>query len=274
MRKIIYLQVLPVLIFIHTSAQKRSDTAAIIKEFNEVMTFSVQPYLHYSSVISLRSGPMTDTAVSGSILHNEFYKVQDDLYYGNEQEEVFLQDSLMVRISHSRKTVLLTKVDMATKKRMDVLPLKRTDMQRMLREHCTLSRLPDEGDTGRIMISTHEKRMSQGFTYSDMLVVYHRGSHLPVRMEMNMHLRNEENEQMTEALKANGFDVAKMTSVKDGRKSLDMTRTASINFGEIEIVKEKAEQMPLWRDRVDYDGDTKTYNGKGRCEGYEVTKTF
>lgn len=263
-----------VLMFNQASAQKRSDTAAIIQTFNEVMSFSVQPYLHYSSVISLRSAPMTDTARSGSVLHNEFYKVQDDLYYGNEQEEIFLQDSLMVRINHSRKTILLSKVDMATKKRVDILPLKRTDMQKMLREHCTLSRLPDEGDTGRIMISTREKQIPQGFTCSDMLVVYRRGSHLPVWMEMNMHLRNEENEQVTEALRANGFDVAKMASVKDGRKSLNMTRTASVNFGEIETTKEKAGQMPLWMDRVDYDSNTETYSGKGRCEGYEVIKTF
>jgi hypothetical protein len=256
------------------SAQKRSDTTAIIKEFNQVMAFSVEPYLHYSGTISLRSGPMTDTAKGNNVLHNEFYKVQDDLYYGNEQEEVFLQDSLMVRVSYSRKTIQLSKVDMATKKRMDILPLKRMDMQKMLRERCMLSRLPNEGDIGQIIISTHEKQAPQGFVSSDMLVVYHRGSHLPVRMEMSMHVRNEENEQMTEVLRANGFDVVKMVSEKDGKKSLAMTRTASVSFGEIDVTKEKAAQMPLWRDRVNYDDHSKNYSGKGRCEGYEVIKTF
>jgi len=274
MRKIIYLQGLLMLMICHASAQKRSDTTAVIKEFNQVMAFSVQPYLHYSSIISLRSGPMTDTAKGNSVLHNEFYKVQDDLYYGNEQEEIFLQDSLMVRVSHSRKSIQLSKVDMETKKRVDILPLKKTDMQKMFRERCTLSRLPDEGDIGQILISTHEKQAPQGFVSSDMLVVYHRGSHLPVRMEMSMHVRNEENEQMTQVLKANGFDVVKMVSEKDGKRSLAMTRTASVSFGEIDITKEKATKMPLWRDRVNYDDNSKNYSGKGRCEGYEVIKTF
>jgi hypothetical protein len=274
MRKIIYIQVLLVLMAYAVSAQKRGDTIAIIKDFNQVMAFSVQSYLHYSSVISLRSGPMADTVKGSSVLHNECYKVQDDLYYGNEQEEIFLQDSLMVRISHSRKSIQLSKVDMATKKRMDILPLKRTDMQKMLRERCTLSRLSDEGDAGQILISTHEKQTPQGFVSSDMRVVYDRGSHLPLKMEVSMHLRNEENEQMKNVLKVNGFDVVKMASEKDGKKSLSMTQTASVSFGEIETTKEKATQMPLWRDRVDYDDHSKNYSGRGRCEGYEVIKTF
>lgn len=273
MIKIIYIQLLVLAVY-DVSAQKRSDTIAIIKEFNEVMAFSVQPYLHYSSIISLRSSPMMDTTKGNSILHNEFYKVQDDLYYGNEQEEIFIQDSLMVRVSHSRRTIQLSKVDMATKKRLDVLPLKRTDMQRMLREHCTLSRLADEEDLRRIMISTQEKQTPQGFVSSDMLVVYHRGSYLPVRMEMRMHLRNDENEQMKEALQASGFDIVRLTAEKDGKKCLFLTQTASIGFGEIDITKEKAAQMPLWKDRVEYDGNLRTYKGRDKCVDYEIIKTF
>jgi hypothetical protein len=273
MRKIIYIQLLSLMVC-HVSAQKRSDTMAIIKEFNEVMAFSVQPYLHYSSIISLRSGPMMDTTKGNSILHNEFYKVQDDLYYGNEQEEIFIQDSMMVRINHSRKTILLSKVDMLTKKRLDVLPLKKADMQRMLRERCTLSRLADEGDLRRIMISTQEKQTPQGFVSSDMFVTYHRGSYLPVRMEMRMHLRNEDNEQIEEALKTNGFDIVKMVAEKEGKKCLSMTQTASIGFGDIENTKEKAAQMPLWKDWVEYDGNLKIYKGRDKCADYEIIKTF
>jgi len=255
-------------------AQKKGDTTAMIREFNQVMAFAIQPYLHYNSVVSLRSGPMMDTAKAGNILHNEFYKILDDLYYGNEREEIFLQDSLMVRISHSRKMIQVNKVDMATKKKIDILPLKNADMQRMLRERCTLSTMPDEGDTGQIIIRSNERRTPQGFASSEMVLAYHRGSHLPLLMEINMHMRNEATEQMADMFRANGFNVAKMEMEKDGKKSLETTETVSVVFREIEVAKDKAGQMPLWRDRVNYDANSNNYSGRGRCEGYEVIKTF
>ncbi|MDO6433980.1 hypothetical protein Q4E93_25455 [Flavitalea sp. BT771] len=274
MRKLVYIQLLFILIANNVFAQKKGDTTAMIREFNQVMAFAVQPYLHYSSLISLRSGPMMDTTKTGNVLHNEFYKVQDDLYYGNEQEEIFLQDSLMVRISHSRKMIQMNKVDMATKKKIDILPLKNTDVQRMLRERCTVSRLPDAGDTGQIIIRTNERRTPQGFANSEMVLIYHRGSHLPLLMEVSMHMRNEATEQMGDMFKANGFNVAKMETEKDGRKNLEITQTVSVSFREIEVAKDKAGQMPLWRDRVNYDAKSNNYSGRARCEGYEVIKTF
>jgi hypothetical protein len=55
---------------------------------------------------------------------------------------------------------------------------------------------------------------------------------------------------------------------------LTMTQTASVSFDGIEMTKEKAVQMPLWTAQVGYDDQSKNFNGKGRCEGYEVIKTF
>jgi len=273
MRKIIILLVL-VSAVCSTQAQRSSDTTALIKELNDVMSFAVQPYLHYSSVISLRRGPMVDTAGTGTVLHNEFYKVQDDLYYGNEQEEIYLQDSLMVRISHARKMIQLSRVDVSTKKRIDLMPLKRADMQRLMREHCTLSGAPGQGDTDQIVIRSQEKQAPQGLTSSEMAVTYRRDTHLPVLMELSMHVRQDETEEMVELLKTQGFDVGKMEVEQDGKKTLGMTQTASVSFEGIEMTKEKAMGMPVWTAQVGYDDQSKNFSGKGRCEGYEVIKTF
>lgn len=273
MRKIKFLLLL--LCSIHVAnAQSQGDTTAIIREFNQVMSFAVHPYLYFNSIMLMHGGPMADPGKTGNTLHNEFYKMEDDLYYGNEQEEIYLQDSLMVRINHSRKTIQLSKVDVATKKRMDLLPLKKGDMQKMLREHCLLSRPADEGDTGQIIIRSPEKRSPRGFMSSEMIVRYNRQSHLPVLMELDMHVRQDETEQLLDMLKDQGFDVVKMEQEKDGKKSLTMTQIASVLFGAIEMTKEKAIQMPLWKERIDYDDQLKNYSGKGRCEGYEIVKTF
>jgi len=247
MRKYICLLVLAMSSVYGVIAQDRVDTNAVIKELNQVFSFSVQPYLHYSSVLRVYMDPIIDKSASERTLHSEFYKVQDDMYYGNEDEEVYLQDSLMIRINHARKTIQLGKVDVATKKGVDVLPLNSKSMQKMIREQCIVSEEKAGGDTMHINVRSREKRMPQGMTSSNILVTYHKRTHLPMSMEMSMRVSND---------------------------GASMSQTASISFGEIQMMAEKAMQMPVWRAQVDYDSDSGNYIGKGRCEGYEVIKTF
>lgn len=93
-------------------------------------------------------------------------------------------------------------------------------------------------------------------------------------MEMTIRLRNEETEQMREIFTGNGFDVSRMESESGGKKSLSLTQQVVVRFEHIETSEEKAVKMPLWAERVGYDQETKTFSGKGRCEGYEVIMTF
>src|SRR5262249_23666924 len=120
-------------------AQHVSDTSRAIREFEKVMSFATQPYLYYTSVTSLRYGPLVGGRDSAIMLRSRFYKVGDDLYYGNEVEETYLQDSLIVRVNHQRKTILLNRVDTNTKKNIDVMPLKQARLQKMFRKTYTIS---------------------------------------------------------------------------------------------------------------------------------------
>jgi len=238
------------------------------------MAFAVQPYLHYASITSLHTSPLTGAADTGNTLHNDFYKYEDDLYYGNEQEETFWQDSLMIQINHHRKTIRVSKVDLASKKKMDLLPLKKMDEQKLLRGHYTISKLPDQGDTGYIIIRSQEGRQSPRIAGTEMLVAYTKQRRLPVLMQVTMRVREQESGSMVEALRSKGFAVEKMVEEKDGIRSLVMTQMASVQFGLIEKTKEKAMQMPSWKEKIAYDAVVRDFSGKGECSGYEVIKTF
>ncbi|MHA4808142.1 hypothetical protein ACX0G9_08540 [Flavitalea flava] len=274
MKKLKYLVYFLMVATLKVSAQNVPDTGAVIREFNKVMSFAIRPYLHFSSLISMRSGPMVDQETNISLLHNEFYKIDDELYYGNEREELYLQDSLMIRINHLRKTIQLNKIDLATKKKMDILPLKKMDAQKLLREQYTIAEISEKEDTGQILIRSREKRGVQGFTSSEMKIRYARGSHLPVLMEITMKVRQPESEQIKEIYRSRGFDIGKMMLEMGGEKSLEITETASISFGPIGMTKENAMTMPLWEEKITYDDQLKRFSGKGQCEGYEVIKTF
>jgi hypothetical protein len=217
------------------TAQTSRDTTAVIKEFNEVMAFAVQPYLHYSNILSFRSGPLINLADTGQTLHGSFYKDGDDLYYGNEQEETFWQDSLMIHVDHHRKMIQVSKVDIASKKNMDILPLKKMDKQRLLRSHYTIARLPEQGDTEYIVIRSQEGKIPIGAAATEMLLAYTRQGHLPLLMKVTMRLRQPASGQAEEVLQSKGFDVSKMREEKDGQSVLVMTQTASVQFKAIEM---------------------------------------
>jgi hypothetical protein len=82
----------------------------------------------------------------------------------------------------------------------------------------------------------------------EMMLVYTRESHLPVQMQVTMRLRPQGTEQVKQ--------------------------TAAVDFGTIETTKQKAAEMPSWKDRLTYDPVSNIYKGKGPCSGYEVIKTF
>jgi hypothetical protein len=253
--------------------QKRSDTTAIIHEFNKVMAFAVQPYLSYTSIMTLRSGPLA-AADTGRVLHNQFYKLQDDLYYGNEEEEVFLQDTLLVQVNHHRKSINLGLVDAAFRKKMDVLPLQKMDMQRLLRSHYTIMQEPDEGDTACITMRSEDPTGLQRVAGSEIRIRYIRQTHLPVLMAVMLRMRQPVSSQGVDMLKQKGFDVAKMVEDQGGKQSLITTENLSVRFGAIADTREDAMKMPSWKDRIAYDPVKQHFSGKGGWEDYEVVKTF
>jgi hypothetical protein len=256
------------------TAQRSADTTAVIREFNDVMAFSVQPYLHYTSVISMRTGPMAPSADTGRILHGSFYKYDNDLYYGSEQEEMYLQDSLMIKVDHRHKTIQVSKVDVATKKNMDLVPLKKMDQQKLLRSHYTISKRPDEGDTASIVIRSQAAMNVGQSRGEEILMEYTKQGHLPLLMQITVRIREQESDQVKNILKSSGFDVQQMKEDMGGQPSLVMTQTASVQFGAMETTREAAMQMPLWKEKLFYDPVSGSYSGKGDYSGYRIIKTF
>ena len=102
---------------IPATAQRTQDTAAMIAALGKVMQFSVRPNLSFTVQTDVTLDPVIAAPDSSEHATGTFYKHNDDLYYGNGRQETYLQDSLIVRIDHMRRTIDVGKVDVASKKK-------------------------------------------------------------------------------------------------------------------------------------------------------------
>lgn len=255
-------------------AQRRSDTAALIREFDKVTGFAIQPNVHFTAVVTLRSGPMLPAGDTGRILHAEFYKSGDDLYYGTEAQEMYLEDSLMVKVDHVHKLIQIDRVDVATKKNLDVLPLKKKEQDRMFRSRYIITPLPDQGDTSGILFRSVAGGAPQSPMGTAVRLLYSHSDHLPLLMETTVSLWQQETEAVRTALRSSGFNLARMTEEKDGLRALVMTQTTSLQFLKIELSDEQARQIPVWTRRLTYNPSSGNYTATGNCAGYRVIKAY
>ena len=256
------------------SAQHVRDTMAVIRDFNAVMAFAVQPYVYYSSTMSMTTGPMRKGADSVMKLHGKFYKVGDDMYYGTEAEELFVQDSFMIRIDHNRKDIMVQRIDLSTKKNMDLLPLKRADRQRLLRGRYLISEMSRGGDTGLITIRSQEGKLQTQLQSAEMQVEFRQNGHLPLMMQVTIQTRQDGSEQVRELLRGWGYNVERMQASFYGIQYLILDQTAEVRFDEISMENDRAKHMPLWTEKLAYDRSAGQFSGAGDCAGYTVTKLF
>jgi hypothetical protein len=258
--------------------QRGTDTATMIKEFNAVMAFSVKPYLHYNSTLSLRSIPQMSAADSVPSLNNDFYKSGEDMYNGNAREELYLQDSLLVQISHARKAIQISKLDPATRKKVDLLPLKSLNARKLMQQHYLIEMVPDQGDTACMVIRSKTAANMGVASNADMSVWYFRSSLLPIRIEVSVKSQRPVDEQTIARLRttsgSNGIDIAPFIVEKDGVRWLNLSQVASVRFGSIEEGKVVAAHMPQWQTKLGYDPGSGVWKGIGTCDGYEIMKTF
>lgn len=254
--------------------QKKRDTTAMIAEFNKVMEFAVQPNLYYTGNTSLHTTPAIRTTNGDLMLHNTFYKVKEDLFYGNEQEDVYLQDSFLITVNRLRKTIQVNKVDVASKTNMNLLPLKKMNFQKILREHFTISKEKRQGDTLELSISSLEKNLAQGMGQTEMKVLFSAHSFLPYAIEMSIEVWQPASEQFLAILNNQAGLSENLVMVKDGIKYIKMTQTVALNFTQMDLSGEKALQMPSWKSCLGFNQAEQSFRGKDKYENYEVIQTF
>jgi len=254
-------------------SQPLQDTAAMVKEFRKVMNFALQPYVYYTTVTNISSDPIieaTDTLHTNGI----FYKNNTDIYYENGPETVYLQDSLLIQVNHERKTIWVSRVDMASKERLNTMPVGNKQLQEIMRKNYSMNTSVTDSNTNRLHFETRQRVGQSGVVSNRINLDYTASDHLPNAMEIEMHMQQPADEDMISQIKAQGVDDSKLIQLINGAKYLVRMQKLQMVFGAIDFSKEKAAQMPLWKEVITFNPAEQQYTGKAALTGYEVTKTF
>jgi hypothetical protein len=253
---------------VRASAQ---DTARMLKDFNKVMSFSVAPYIHYRSLTSIQVTPVLQPEDTLT-LRGEFYKNQDNMYYGNEKEEMFMQDSFYIQVSHERKTVWISKMNKETKEKMNYLPLDNKQLQELFRKKFMISESEVNEQVRQLNFESKQYFDTMALVVVNIGLQYSGKNFIPQLLEMNVRMKQPVTQGQLEELNSN---APKQNIEQVGATSYFVhSQKVTVQFADIDNTKEKALQMPTWKERLAYDEQSKEFTGKGGWSTYEITKTF
>jgi hypothetical protein len=257
-------------VVVKASAQDK-DTTAMLKDFNKVMSFGAEPYLHYTAVIKIASWPVMqheDTMTTNV----EYYKNEGNYYSGTPQEELYIEDSLYIEVNHKRKTIWVSTVNDDIKKNMARLPMKNKEWQALFKRDYTISQVVINKTASRLNFKTVQKLDSLSQIVVNIGLQYAAKNFMPQVMEMDVNARQAIAEETVQQLKGTG-NIRLMQTI-EGINYLVRKQKLTMEFSNLDNSKEKARQMPGWKDKLEYNAATQVFTAKEKYIEYAVTKTF
>lgn len=253
--------------------QQVVDTAAIIKEYNKVMSFTARPFVHYTTVTRLDAKPIVQ-AEDTMRIQGEFFKNNTDIYSNNEREELYIQDSLMVSINNDRKTIWLNKIDMSSKSKMNMLPGGGKEIQELMQKNYVISKSEMNKDVSRIIFETKRPPGSTAVTNTTISIDYNSKTYLPLNILIDINLKQPADEETLALLKEQHVNENELVQKIDGVMYVVRKQTMNIAFTSINEDKQLLVQMPAYNACLDYNYATGEFTGKGKYKDYEVTQLF
>ena len=274
MTYIIRITTIILLTFLTQKAKCQTDTsiATIATDYGKVMAFTKQPYLHYNTVTTMHSMPVFE-AKDTATLQGEFFKYLDNFYSNNGLEEVYVQDSFLVSVNHERKSIWISKIDMASKKKMDLSPASNMQMQALLLKNYTSTQKVLNDSTSRLDFSAKEKNNSKAISTS-LKLEYNSKSLLPTILEIKAKVRQPAEDEILAAINNEHVDSNKIYEVIDGINFLVRTQEMHVEFSDINYAETIAIKMPSWKTVLVYDTTLNEFIATLSYTGYEVTLTF
>ena len=252
--------------------QTDSDIAAIAANYGKVMAFTKQPYLHYTTVIAMHSIPVFE-AKDTATLQGEFFKYLDNFYSNNGLEEIYIQDSFLVSVNHERKSIWISKVDMASKKKMDLLPATTMQMQALLIKNYTATQKVLNDSTSQLDFFEREKNNGKAISTS-LILEYNSKNFLPTILEIKAKIRQPAEDEILAAINNEYIGSNRIYEVIDGVNFLVRTQEMHVVFSDINYAEALAIKMPSWKTVLDYDPTQNEFIATLSYAGYEVTSTF
>jgi hypothetical protein len=229
--------------------------------------------VYYKTSTVLTSSPILQTEDTMQ-LQGEFYKFNNDLYYRNNNDEVYLQDSLMIEINHSQKTILISKVNVETKPNINMLPLDDKKVRELVKTKYTIAQKELQNNTEQLVLEAKEPASLDMVTQYQFVITYQSKTNVPNAMQMSIAMKQQLLEEDMQALPTSTTEEKKLVQLIDGKNWLVRNQQIIVTIADFSTDKTKAGQMPLWTKVLAYDAAKNEFIGKELLADYEITKTF
>lgn len=250
----------------------QKDTAAMVKELTELLSFTEKPYLAYEMDIQFKSQPVMES-VDTMKQRAVFFKRENDIYFNNGRDEMLVLDSILFRINSERQTIWISKLSKAQRDEFrHVVPGQR-EMTTMFRKSYVLENVA-AGKEGYKKIKLHSKNNNMEGNSGSVTVLYDTKKKWPETMEIEMQVKEPASEEMLELLKAEGVDVVRLLKQENGNSYIMRKQSMALTFMNIRFKKEDVAGIPRWEDIVEADPEQGGLQGKAKYKDYEVTKLY
>lgn len=259
----------------HTAMQAQSsvDTTAIIKTYNKVMSFANKPYVHYTTLSKMQAQPILEAKDTMQII-GEFFKADTDMYYKNGDEEVYIQDSFMVKINHNRKSILVAKLDKNAKEQLGKSTANMKPFNEAMRKQFIVSTSTLENGDSKLSLQSKIQPIQRP-TSTTIDLVYSSDDLLPKSMTVVIKLSQPATEEVLGMIKEQGLKTSDLLQTIDGKQYVIRSQTVQSNFSNIQDTKEAVADMPKWTDCLQYDSTNKTFSAKAEAiKEYDISITF
>lgn len=261
------------LLFFGGRSAKAQDTAALIKEFNKVMSFAVQPYVYFKTDTRMEADPVVQKEDTINMT-GVFYKNGTEVYSRNGGDEMFLEDSLWIQIDHENKKIMISRVNLETKGNINLLPLDKKKMQDMLREGFTITKTIESNGIAGFTFENRQLQDSVLDVRTRINVQYSTKEYFPTLLSMDASFKKRTDPETLEQLKNEGINLRGIAVNEQGIDYLVRHQKFTIRFERPEFSKELSSRIPLWQERLNFNSLTGEFSGKGEFRDFEITKTF
>lgn len=262
-------------LYLQTDAQigKTIDTAAIIKTYNKVLSFANKPFVYYTTISTMQASPVlasTDTIPITGV----FYKAASDLYYKNGNEELYLQDSLLVKINHARKSILIAKVDDEAKEQLKNHNTNLKPLQEAIRKQFTITSAVLNNSVAKISLESKKQPLDKPIS-THIELEYNPNNFMPISMTVAFKLAQPASVELLTMYKEQGIEIDRLLQNIDGQVYIIRSQIVKSHFNQIQANKEAVAEIPKWTQCLTYDVANNTFIPKiTAMNDYDMSITF
>ena len=258
-------------IWVSVAGQSKRDTAKIIKEIEDVLSFSRKPVISYETETRINAVPAIGEE-DVLTMNGKFVKNGRQLYYRSGDDEILIVDSIMLQISHKRKSIWILKLNQKQQEDfINGLPAQK-QMPDVFGKNFIVQK--EVSDDKQASVSFYSKNYGETGNSTKTTIEYDVKQMLPQAFRMEISMKEEADEELLAALSAEGIDVSRLVVKEDGKSMLTRKQFVNITLKNWSLDEEKPQAIPSPYDYVVAGFETGEPVGKGLYADYEVRRLF